>query len=247
MLKYNFVYKNQINNIQIPLKNDFDFLVTEDFISEEDFVEKNFIDLEINTYNLSSNVSFTFNFFINGLYFNSFLSAGFTQDEVNFLRKNFRYSYVLIQIYDTFDSKNQSLLHTGYIPVYLFPNKKINTDFQIQPNVQNFEFNNIYISNEFNVVNNQLLFAKFSFFNAKTGKLLPFFNQSFPENTEEKLYYKININKFNKTYSFLNSQIICHQFLNEEFINRINERNKTENKSPLFTQGDLFNIDGDYI
>jgi hypothetical protein len=246
MLKYKFVYNNTEKNIQLPLISDFDFIKSNNFISEENLVDDNFIDLEITKYSLSSNVEFIFRFFNGSIYNNSFISAGFTTDEIEFSVKSYTYSYFLIQIYDTFDSKNQTLIHTGYIPIYLFTDKTQSV-FNIQPNIKYYEFNNIYIPNTFNIINNQILYTKFSFFNAKTGRLQLFFNQSFNDNTEEKIYYKITVNKNNKTYSFNNSNIISSQFLNEEFINKINERNKTENKSPLFTQGDLFDINGDYI
>jgi hypothetical protein len=245
MLKYNFVYNNTENNIQIPLNNDFDFIKSDEIISEEDLVVDDFIDFEITKYTLSSNIDFNFRFFNGSIYNSNFISAGFTSDEIEFSDKSYRYSYFLLQVYDTFDSKNQTLIHTGYVPIYLFPDKTQSV-FNIQPSLKYYEFNNIYISNVFNIINNQILYTKFSFFNAKTGRLQLFFNQSFTDDTEEKLYYKITINKNNKTYSFNDTNIISSQFLNEEFINRINERNKIENKSPLFTQGDLFDIDGNY-
>jgi len=248
MLKYNLVYNNNINNIILPLKIDFDFIEGNKFINEEDFVNDDFIDLEINKYTLISNVKFTFRFFNGSIYANNFISAGFTQDEINLSNKGYRYSYFLIQIYDSFDSKNQTLLHSGYIPIYLFPDEnKTISEFQLQPNIKYYEFNNIYISNLFELESNQELYTKFSFFNAKTGRLQLFFNNSFIGNTEERVYFKININESDKTYSFNQSNIICTQFLNEEFINKINDRNKSENKSPIFTQGDLFDINGNYI
>jgi hypothetical protein len=245
MLNYKIVYNNKNNNIILPFQNDFDFIPSEDFISEENLANDDFIDSDITKYTLSTNVKFTFMFF-NNIYQSNFVNAGFTLNEINLSNKTYRYSYILIQFYDSFDSKNQNLIHTGYIPIYLFIDKTASV-FDIKPSIKYYEFNNIYIPNNIQVINNQTLFVKFSFFNAKTGKLLVFFNQTITNNTEEKLYFKTNINKTNNTYSFNNQNIIAYQFLNEEFINRINERNKTENKSPLFTQGDLFNINGEYI
>jgi hypothetical protein len=245
MLKYNFVYNNDINNIIFPLKSDFDFLPNKDFITEENLADDDFIDFEISKYNLSANVNFDFIFF-NTIYQNSFITAGFTEEEINLSNKNYRYSYILIQVYDSFDSKNQNLLHTGYIPIYLFPDK-VTSSFNINIFNKYFEFNNIYIFNSYELINGQTLYFKFNFFNAKIGRLILFYNQSILNNTEEKMYFKGSINTDNQSYSFNTSNIVCHQFLNEEFINKINERNKTENKSPLYTDGELFNIDGDYV
>lgn len=245
MLKYSFADKKNIKNISFNLNGDFDFLPSEDFISEENLANDDFIDLDITKYRLSSNVNFIFNFY-NNTYNNDFISAGFTEEEINISNKSYRYSYILIQLYDNFNSKNQRLIHTGYIPIYLFPDK-FNAIFNINIFTKYFEFNNIYIPNIYNFINNQNIYFKFSFFNAKTGKLNLFFNQDITNNTEEKMYFKSFLNTVDKTYYFDNLNINCYQFLNEEFINKINERSKTENKSPLFTQGDLFNIEGEYI
>lgn len=246
MLKHKFVYKNIENNITLPLLNNYNFIESNNFISEDNYTDDNIIDLEINKFTLINTLNLTFRFFNGNVYNNNFISAGFTEDEINLSNKAYRYSYFLIQVYNTFDSKNQILLHTGYIPIYLFPNKTIST-YNINSNELNKEFNNLYISNIHNIINNEELFVKFSFFNAKTGRIQLFYNQSSPLNTEERVYYKIIVNNTNKTYYYLNNNIIASQFLNEEFLNRINDRNKTENKSPIFTQGNLFNIDGDYI
>jgi hypothetical protein len=246
MLKYKFVYKNNRNNIVLPLKSDFEFTPSEDFISEENIADDDFTDLEINKYTLSSDVKLTFRFFNNNIYSETFISAGFDIDEITVSNKAYIYSYVLIQVYDTFDSKNQNLLHTGYIPIYLFPDNT-SSIFNVKPNIKYYEFNNIYLPNNIDISDNQVLYSKFSFFNAKTGRLQLFFNQSFVSDKEDRLYFKLTLNKENKTYTFNQNNIVCSQFLNEEFINRINERNKKENKSPLFTEGDLFDINGNYI
>lgn len=246
MLKYNLLNNNQINNIILPLKNNIDFLGSNTFLTEEDLEETDFIDFEISKYILNNNVNFNFRFFNESNYQNNFISAGFTLDEINLSNKKYRYSYILIQLYNTFDSKNQRLLHTGYIPIYLFPDKT-QSIFNIDINNRYYEFNNIYINNMNDLMNIDQLYCKFSFFSAKTGKLSLFYNNTINNNTEERIYFKININKENKTYSFNNSNIIAYQFLNEEFINKINERNKTENKLPLYTEGDIFDINGEYI
>lgn len=246
MLNYRFVYNNSDKNVQLLFDNEFDFIKDKNFINEEALATDDFNDIEISKYVLTSNISINFNFFNGSNYSTDFTSAGFTTDEINVSNKKYRYSYFLIQIYDTFDSKNQRLLHTGYIPIYLFPDRT-KSIFLIDVNTKYYEFNNIYLSNDFQLSDNNILYLKFSFFNAKVGRLFPFYNHQILTNTDEKLYYKITANNINKSYSFNNSTITPYQFLNEEFINRVNERNKKENKSPIFTQGDLFNINGDYV
>jgi len=244
MLNYKIRYNNTKTNIQIPLINNIDFIGSDVVVNEDDISIDEFEDLDITKFKLSNILNLTFRFF-NFTFQPSFITAGFTENEIKISNKYFRYSYILIQLYDTFDSKNQTLLHTGYIPIYLFPNNQIST-ISINPNIRTYEFTNIYIQKNNDIINNQTLFVKFSFFNAKTGKIILFFNQSILNNTEEKLYFKINVNKNNNTYFFVNPNIVADQYINEEYINRINDRPKKENKSPIFTTGDLFDVSGDY-
>jgi hypothetical protein len=244
MLNYNFTISNNNRNIIIPLNNDVDFIGEENYINESDLVTDVFVDREISKYKLSNNVNLIF-YFYNNTYESNFKNAGFTDDDITLNNKGYRYSYILFQVYDNFNANNQTLLHNGYIPLYLFPNNTI-SQFSININDKYFEFNNIYISNNYKIENNQTLYVNFKFYNAKTGNIQIFNNQLIDVNSEEKLYYKIIVNKEDKTYRFINNNIIAYQFLNQEFINKINERNKNENKSPIFTSGDLFNITGDY-
>lgn len=245
MLNYKLRYNNTNNNIIIPLNKDLDFIGDENFIDESDLIIEDFIDNEISMYTLSNNVNLIFNFF-NNTYQTNFKSAGFTDDDINLSTKGYRYSYILFQVYDNFKASSQTLLHNGFIPLYLFPNQTI-SEFDIKPNIKYYEFNNLYISNNYPLVDNQILYVNFKFYNAKTGKLQIFFNQNINLTSEERLYFKLTVNKQNKTYNFNNSTISAFQFLNQAFIDKINERNKNENKSPIFTTGELFDINGNYI
>lgn len=245
MLNYKIRYNNKDNNIIIPLNKDLDFIGDENFVDESDLIIKDFIDNEITKYILSDDVNLIFNFF-NNSYQTNFESAGFTNNDINLSSKGYRYSYVMFQVYDNFKGSNQTLLHNGFIPLYLFPDKTI-SEFDIKPNVKYYEFNNLYISNNYPIVDNQVLYVNFKFYNAKTGKLQIFFNQTINSTSEERLYFKLIINKEHKTYKFNNLTISAFQFLNEAFIDKINEKNKNENKSPIFTTGDLFDINGKYI
>jgi hypothetical protein len=97
------------------------------------------------------------------------------------------------------------------------------------------------------LVNNQTLFCNFKFYSAKTGRLAVFFNQSKTTNTQDRFYFELKLNTNNYTYSFTNINLVANEFVNEEYINKINELSKTENKVPVYPQGTLFDINGNYI
>lgn len=245
MLKYKLL-NNKINNIVIPLQTDIDIINNVNFDNEINSITEDFIDNDVKKYNLLGSMNMLFGFFKNNTYDNTFINAGFEEDEITLSNRNYRFSYILIQVFDNIDFKTQTLLHNSYIPIYLFPDK-ISTQFQINSNIKYYEFNNIYIPNTVNLSNNQSLFCNFKFYNAKTGRLSILFNNSIVSNNQERFYFEIKINTNNNTYSFTNTNINAREFVNEEYINKINQLNKSENKTPIYPDGQLFNINGDYI
>jgi hypothetical protein len=246
MLKYNFI-NNRINNIVLPIHNEFDYIPNVEFNDQINNITSDVVDTEIKKYRLATNVNMVFRFFKNNTYANTFINAGFEENEIRLSNRNYRFSYVLMQIFDSIDFKTQNLLHSSYIPTYLFPEDKINTNFGIVPSTKYYEFNNIYIPNNVTLVNNQTLFCNFKFYSAKTGRLAVFFNQSKTTNTQDRFYFELKINTNNYTYSFTNINLVANEFVNEEYINKINELSKTENKVPVYPQGTLFDINGNYI
>ena len=246
MLKYKFI-NNRINNIILPIQNEIDYINNTSFSEEIFNITPEFIDNEIKKYILAnSNINMVFGFFKNNTYENNFTNAGFDINEINLSNRNYRFSYILMQVFDSIDFKSQNLLHSSYIPIYLFPSKN-NTNFIINPATKYYEFNNLYISNNVNLTNNQSLYCNFKFYNAKSGKLIIMFNQAITSNNQDRFYFEIKINKTNNTYTFINSNINAREFVNEEYTNKINELNKSENKVPLYPEGQIFDINGNYI
>jgi hypothetical protein len=245
MLKYKLI-NNKTHNIVIPIQNDIDYLNNTTFSEEIFNITPEFIDNEIKKYTLANNINLVFGFFNNNIYQDEFTNAGFDINEINLSNRNYRFSYILMQVFDSIDFKSQNLLHSSYIPIYLFPSKN-NTNFPINPNTKYYEFSNLYISNNTTLVNNQSLYANFKFYNAKTGKLIIMFNQSITSNNQDRFYFEIKINKTNNTYTFTNSNVNAREFVNEEYTNKINQLNKSENKVPLYPDGQLFDVNGNYI
>jgi hypothetical protein len=245
MLKYKFI-NNTVNNIILPINNEFDYINNISFGNELENIKPEFIDNEVKKYRLNSDINMRFDFFKNNLYNNTFINAGFDENEITLSNRNYRFSYILMQIFDSIDFKTQNLLHSSYIPIYLFP-EKIETSFKIEVLEKYYEFNNFYISNNIEINNNQTLFCNFKFYNAKTGKLSIFFNQAKTINNQDRFYFELNIDTNSFTYSFLNKNIIAREFINEEYLNKINQLSKSENKIPTYPAGILFDINGNYI
>jgi len=245
MLKYKLL-TNRVNNISIKLDNNIDYLNEINQSQPNEVVnDNNFIDNEIKKFKLIKDVDITLNFFNNG-YSNNFTNAGFTNEEITLSNKNYRFSYILIQIFDTRNVSNQNLLHSSYIPIYLFPNKN-KSNFIIQPNIKYYEFNNIYLSNSTNLVNNQILYANFKFYNAKTGKVSIFYDRNNSKDNQDIFYFDIKINTNNNTYEFIKSFINPFEYIDEIFVNNINKLDKTENKKPQYPTGTLFDVNGNYL
>lgn len=244
MLKYKFI-NNTVNNIILPINNEFDPIINTDFSNLESIVTTDFIDQEIKRFVLTNKIDLAFGFYDNGNYGYNFTSAGFEEDEITLSNRNYRFSYILMQIYDSYDFKTQNLLHSSYIPIYSFP-YKISTIFKIDPLVKYYEFNNVYISNNFDIIDNQKLYCNFKFYNAKSGKLIILYNQNSVSNLQDRFYFEMTFNKSNYTYIFDNQNINAREFVNEEYLNKINQISKSENKKPNYPKGDLFDINGNY-
>jgi hypothetical protein len=247
MLKYKFI-NNRVNNVLIPLQNDIDHINNVVFENEISNISSDFIDQDVKKYSLTNNINMVFGFFKNNAYENTFINAGFEENEISLSNRNYRFSYILMQIFDTIDFKTQSLLHSSYIPIYLFPNK-ISTTFPIMPSIKYYEFNNLYLGNNIDLVNNQSLYCNFKFYNAKNGKISILFNNSVVSNNQDRFYFEIKINTTNNTYSFVNQNINAREFINEEYLNKINQLNKSENKVPLYPSpgATIFDVTGKYI
>lgn len=245
MLKYSFI-NNTVNNISIQLNNDIDFVNNIEFNNEIELIDNLVIDQEINVYKLSNQINMSFDFYKDKNYGNTFLNTGFTQNEITLSNKNYRFSYILMQVFSSMDIRTRNLLHNSYIPIYLFPSTS-NTNFEIIPSNKYYEFNNIYISNVVKLIEDQSLYCEFKFYNGKTGKLNILFNKAKNTNKEDRFYFEIKINIANKTYQFINNNINAREFINEEYTNKINDLNKLENKTPNYPTGDLFSVNGEYL
>lgn len=257
LIKEKIKFNNQNNSIKLNLINKKNVVGLQQSINN--FIEQE-TGLSINPANdgeklrylPSADVTYSFNFFnITANTFSTSLNnAGFTNEEISTINDSIIKSFYIVQIYDNFDSDNQTLLHTGYYngfswaleegsnSVYSFLNK-------------NVEFTNYYFSNNFiDTLSGQTtnLYSRFYFYNAKNGRLQVFLNQN-NENltTEEKLYFTLTLNPVSKTYTYLSSTLLIKETRNNLFIDKINNTlTSLNNEKQIFPSGNLFNTDGTY-
>lgn len=180
--------------------------------------------------------------FFNGSdYGNDFTYAGFTTNEIVNGEDVFTESFYVIQVYDNFDSEQQTLLHTSFVH---------NNDFiipKITNSIEN-EFSSIYISRDIlNQYNDTfILYFRYYFYNAKFGKMLPFhYTSDVIVTTEDQIYYPVSFNKINRTYQMIDIDV--KQFQNSDYLDKINEKIESIPLiTPNYPDKTIFNIDGTY-
>lgn len=171
------------------------------------------------------------------------ISGIFTEGEITTRSEVIRNSFYVIQLFDSVSTENQTLLHNSYIPILnsLISDTSSNGLFNT-----GLEYSFFYLSKSFlnNIGSNQL-YARFLFFNAKTGQLIPFYNANRENNSSyEKLYYDVFFNRNSNTYDWGNRTITINEFSPSDYTNKIdNTLDSANNESPRFPNGNQFNPD----
>lgn len=195
--------------------------------------------------------TFVFQFYNGSTYSSELLNAGFTTDDFETRSLSIQSSFFIMQVYDSVNTENQTLLHSGFLNGYNFTNSS--SVYQI---TSEKEFDNIYIEQNFidsQSGNTFYVYAKFFFFNAKLGKLHSFYNHENESlTTEHKLYYPIEINKSLKQYKFYKfpvspTTIFCKELVNADYNERLNTTLDTfGNEKPTYPTGTIFTNSGTY-
>jgi hypothetical protein len=141
--------------------------------------------------------------------FNTFLSAGFTTDDIANNTVAVQNSFFILDYYDSFDPYTQNKIFTTYLT-------KILTGVNKTPvyNVSAATGNQFYYwyvpvwYMEAQTGTTATGYIKLSFYNAKTGKIQLFYNNYNIANpigrTPEKMYFKAQLDIVNRTWKFLN-------------------------------------------
>lgn len=248
--------------IKIPLRNIIDFSGKQDVINNFIYNKENesindIVDGEKYRYYSSTNYNLRFKFYNTSTseYGYDLRYINFTDSELDSFNKNILNSFFIVEIFDDYKIETQTRLHIGYYSGSLFLFENIdnreesidNREESIYTINNNIEFGDYYISNSIFIDNTQLVYIKYSFYNAKTGKIHLFYNEDNEAiQTEKKLYVLATLSNMTKKYS-KSGNVNLKELVDTSYTNKINNTiNSIDNKKPTYPDGAIFNIDGTY-
>lgn len=208
-------------------------------------------------YEQYGNATYLSFYFYAGAYGCTFADAGFSSVEISTLSSKVLNSFYIMELYDTFDPYTQTKISTNYLTKIL--TNAFNGTPKYTVNVpSNNQFNDLYIPQSFLDAKYGVTmitgYTKFSFYNAKTGRISLFYNSGNTSMlTPEKLYFKVRIDTYNKTWSFIGSAspnpTAVEMLPNNAYVQRVNDTiNNTENKKQNYPVGEAFDKNtGTYI
>jgi hypothetical protein len=187
-------------------------------------------------------------YFYNGSggYFTTYTTAGFTVSEITSNSNKFLNSFFILDFYDTYDINTQNKIFTTYLT------KK-----------QNINVSSFPISNN----NNQLYYwyiptwytnqstgttltgyVKFSFFNAKTGKIISFYNADKESDiTAKRIFFKSELNVVNKTWKIIEPSyplVKAREIPTNQYTERMDSTvDKFDNLQQVYPTGNTFTYD----
>jgi len=194
--------------------------------------------------------TFNFKFATNFVTDNGLIAAGFSTEEINNREQKILRSFYVMKIYDSTNAEKQRVLHTGYYNGFNFIFEYGN-DSSYSLTVDD-EFTGLYLLNShvdsFTAVTPSV-YAKFFFYNAKIGKLQPFYSE--PDETlttEARYYFELILDTTDNTYSLSTGNVFdMKEETNVEYVAKINDTlDSFIIEKPTFPTGEQFNDDGTY-
>lgn len=228
--------------------------------------------------NQINNIFFYFSNYNGTSHNNTFANAGFNSTEISTEDDVVLNSFFIMDFYDSYDNNTQTKLFTTYltkildseigggvpIPKYVLSNSIINQFFyQYVPKwfidnptgINNGSYLSggvepLGVGNLFeNGVPTQLsVYVKFSFYNAKYGTVLSFYNPSYSPLSSLRQYFKAYLYPNNAEWNFENSNINAYQFPpNNTYAGKINDTVSIfDNLQQNPATGAFDSIDGTY-
>jgi hypothetical protein len=201
--------------------------------------------------NATINLIFQFYSTISLAYLNSFLYAGFTGEEIVNSSDNILNSFFILDFYDTFDINSQTKIFTTYLTKVLVPVGGIYySQYAIGANNNN-QFYRWYIPLayiESQTGTTATGYVKLSFFNAKTGKVVTFFNADNASlTTPEFMFFKAQLDLVGMTWKFLTTsyptitakQIINNTLFTDKVNNTVASKDNLQQNPPSGTTYDF--------
>jgi hypothetical protein len=190
-----------------------------------------------------------------GLYSNLLTVPGFTTNELTLKNVKVLNSFFILEFYDSFNIYNQNKIFTTFLTKITTSNNQAR--YSVNSNENQFHY--WYIPQSYIDAQTGLTtigYTKFSFYNAKTGKIQSFINSDNASlKTSEKLYFKTRLNLSNMTWVFLTSSNTLYTAkeipanLNASYNDKINKTvDNFDNLQQAYPTGNTFNyIDGRYL
>jgi hypothetical protein len=264
IIKETIRYNNQSLNLKIKLSSNDAFNGYQQEIDNlTTFTTNSLInpvtDIEMRRFKHYTDINTTIRFqFYNGISYNTLFSfAGFTNEEILGKSLNTQNSFFILDYYDSFDYYTQNKIFTTYLTKIANSGTTTST-YLINPTSNN-QFYRWYVPISY--IESQtgttvIGYVKFSFYNAKTGKIQIFYNLNNESLvTAEKMYFKTNLNLQNNTWQIISSTfptITAKEYMyntNKLYTDRINDTfDNFENLKQDYPSGNTFNIvDGTYL
>jgi hypothetical protein len=189
-----------------------------------------------------SSSTLTFNF--NGIY--NYTAVGFDVAEINNMVDAYKKCNYIFQVYDSINSINQSLIHTGYLNGYNILTSGGTSIHNVSLSTESF---NIYISKSFLETvsgNSFTLYFKIFLYVAKNGNLVPFTQNVTPLLAETQQYFAYSFNKSTRKYNFPIAESF-KQLPSSAYTDIVNQSvDSIALQKTTFPSGNLFNVDGSY-
>lgn len=191
----------------------------------------------------------------------SFISAGFTSEEVNTLNLNYQNSFFILDFFDTYKSSEQRKIFTSYLTKLYVDNSPASGTISIYTIGNSFQFSvlNVPVDNlgVESGATGYTGYTRFSFYNAKTGKVIVFFNKDNDNLVTEpsqpdKMYFKTTLDLVNKTWDIITPSFDLTETLptifarqlttSPTYVQKVNDTfNNFENLRTLYPDGTSFN------
>jgi hypothetical protein len=221
--KHDFIPKSE--SIKKYVDSEVEKVLDQSLIDDKDFEVVSFKPI----------INYIFRGFFKGS--DSYVGAGFS---TNYIVSNTLYkdeSFYLFDLYDNYVDNNQTLISRNFVKMSKIVTNVDTTELNFESNNINKEYVNIYIPSYFIPTTADTFYFKISFFNATNGKLR-FFECSSSDSGSLKNYFKLKLNKTNKTYEILNgsgnfisSTNTSKTYRISEVIERIKESKITDQSS----------------
>lgn len=185
----------------------------------------------------------TFYFYSGATYGNNFIKAGFTIAEL--LQNNFFYSFFIIDLYDTYDINTQQKIFTTYLT------KKGNTIPKYNISATTNQLYYWYIPESYINGNTgtTTAYAKLMFYNAKTGKVVTFYNKANESSIgADKIHFEVELNHIYKTWKFTSPNVNAYELVNEKYADKVNNTtDNVDNLKQVFPTGTTITYGGGSI